>query len=121
MLVHRSLGKPAFHLLLGRGILLLIGCGMASGVNPVAEIGVMWTTLPDMPLAFLAFGLLVVVIVSSFVAVRRRFRYRASLEVDKHDRETRYRTVRSGESASGLLQWPRSLRAGRCNRARLPP
>ncbi|MEO6867663.1 MAG: ferric reductase-like transmembrane domain-containing protein, partial [Gaiellales bacterium] len=75
MLVHRKLGKPAFYLLLAHGILLLIGYGMASGVNPVAEIGVMWATLPDMPLAFLAFGLLLVVIVSSFVAVRRRFPY----------------------------------------------
>jgi predicted ferric reductase len=75
MLVHRALGKPAFYLLLAHGILLLIGYGMASGVNPVAEVGVMWTTLSDMPLAFLALGLLVVVIVSSFVAVRRRFPY----------------------------------------------
>ncbi|MEO7121558.1 MAG: ferredoxin reductase family protein [Lacisediminihabitans sp.] len=75
MLVHRKLGKPAFYLLLAHGIFLLIGYGMASGVNPVAEIGVMWATLPDVPLAFLAFGLLLVVIVSSFVAVRRRFPY----------------------------------------------
>jgi predicted ferric reductase len=75
MLVHRKLGKPAFYLLLAHGILLLIGYGMASGANPVAEIGVMWATLPDMPLAFVAFGLLLVVIVSSLVAVRRRFPY----------------------------------------------
>ncbi len=75
MLVHRRLGKPAFYLLLAHGILLLIGYGMTSGVNPVAEFGVMWATLPDMPLAFLAFALLLVVIVSSFVAVRRRFPY----------------------------------------------
>lgn len=77
MLLHRKLGKPAFSLLVGHGILLLIGYGMASRVNPIAEIGVMWTTLSEMPLAFLAFGLLLVVIVSSLVAVRRRFPYEA--------------------------------------------
>lgn len=75
MHAHRRLGKPAFFLILAHVALLLIGYGMSSGVNPIAEIGVMWTTLPDMPLAFLGFGLLVVVIVSSFVAVRRRFPY----------------------------------------------
>lgn len=75
MHAHRRLGKPAFYLILSHVILLLIGYGISSGANPIAEIVVMWTTLPDMPLAFLGFGLLVVVIVSSFVAVRRRFPY----------------------------------------------
>ncbi len=75
MLLHRKLGKPGFYLLLAHGALLLVGYGMASRVNPVAEFGVMWATLPDMPLAFLAFALLIVVIVSSLVAVRRRFPY----------------------------------------------
>ncbi|MHB1172341.1 MAG: ferredoxin reductase family protein [Lacisediminihabitans sp.] len=77
MLAHRRLGKPAFYLLLAHGALLLVGYGLIARVNPIAEIGVMWTTLPDMPLAFAAFGLFVVVIVSSLVAVRRRFPYEA--------------------------------------------
>ncbi|QNE47134.1 hypothetical protein F1C58_09630 [Glaciihabitans sp. INWT7] len=37
--VHRALGKPAFFLLLGHGVILLIGYGLSSGLNPVAEIG----------------------------------------------------------------------------------
>lgn len=72
--LHRSLGKPAFYLLLGHGALLLIGYGMCTGVNPIAEIGPM-LALPDMPLAFVALGLMLAVVVSSLVAVRRRFSY----------------------------------------------
>ena len=72
--VHRSLGKPALYLLLGHGALLLIGYGMSSRVNPIAEIGAM-LALPDMPLAFIGLGLLVVVVITSVVAVRRKFSY----------------------------------------------
>jgi predicted ferric reductase len=72
--VHRSLGKPALYLLLGHGALLLVGYGMAVGINPIAEIGPM-LSLPDMPLAFIGLGLMIAVVVSSLVAVRRRFSY----------------------------------------------
>lgn len=72
--VHRSLGKPALYLLLGHGALLLVGYGMSEGINPIAEIGSM-LALPDMPLAFVALGLLVTVVVTSLVAVRRKFSY----------------------------------------------
>ncbi|MBL0885106.1 ferredoxin reductase family protein [Myceligenerans indicum] len=72
--VHRSLGKPALYLLLGHGALLLTGYGMSAGINPIAEIGPMWA-LPDMPLAFGGTGLLIAVVVTSLVAVRRRFSY----------------------------------------------
>lgn len=72
--VHRSLGKPALYLLLAHGSLLLIGYGITEGINPIAEIGSM-LALPDMPLAFIALGLLVAVVVTSIVAVRRRFSY----------------------------------------------
>ena len=74
--VHRSLGKPALYLLLGHGGLLLVGYGMSEGFNPIAEIGPM-LVLPDMPLAFIGLGLLIGVVVSSLVAVRRRFSYEA--------------------------------------------
>lgn len=76
MALHRSLGKPALYLLLAHGGLLLVGYGMASGVNPIAEVGQLWS-VRDMPLAFLGLGLLVAVVVSSLVAVRRRFSYEA--------------------------------------------
>lgn len=76
MKLHRSLGKPALYLLLAHGVLLLIGYGMASAFNPITEIGQLWA-IPDMPLAFLGLGLLVAVVVSSLVAVRRQFSYEA--------------------------------------------
>ena len=72
--VHRSLGKPALYLILGHGALLLVGYGMSSGFNPIAEIGPM-LALPDMPLAFIGTGLLITVVVTSLVAVRRKFSY----------------------------------------------
>lgn len=72
--VHRSLGKPALYLLLAHGVLLLIGYGMSSHINPIAEISPM-LALPDMPLAFVGTGLFIAVVVTSLVAVRRKFSY----------------------------------------------
>jgi len=72
--VHRSLGKPALYLLLGHGILLLIGYGLSAGIDPIAEIAPM-LALPDMPLAFIGMGLLIAVVITSLVAVRRKFSY----------------------------------------------
>ncbi|CAN5152952.1 ferric reductase-like transmembrane domain-containing protein [soil metagenome] len=72
--VHRALGKPAFYLLLGHGVILLIGYGLSSGLDPIAEIGPM-LAIPDMLLAILAIALLAVVIVSSAALVRRRYSY----------------------------------------------
>jgi predicted ferric reductase len=74
--VHRQLGKPALYLLLAHGVLLLIGYGASMSFNPVTWVVDMWE-LPDMPLAFIGLGLLVVVVVVSLVAVRRRFSYEA--------------------------------------------
>ncbi|MHC5796397.1 ferredoxin reductase family protein [Lacisediminihabitans sp. FW035] len=72
--VHRSLGKPALYLLLAHGLLLLVGYGLSSGINFIAEIGPM-LAIPDMPLAFIGLGLLVVVVITSLVAVRKKFSY----------------------------------------------
>ncbi|CAN5399383.1 ferric reductase-like transmembrane domain-containing protein [soil metagenome] len=74
--VHRSLGKPALYLLLAHGLLLLVGYGMSSNLSAIAEIGPM-LSIPDLPLAFIGLGLLIVVVVTSVVAVRRRFSYEA--------------------------------------------
>ena len=74
--VHRRLGKPALWLLIAHGALLLVGYGMSEGLDPIAEIGSM-LALPDMPLAVAGLGLMVVVVVTSLVAVRRRFSYEA--------------------------------------------
>jgi predicted ferric reductase len=66
-LIDRAVGND-------RAMSLLVGYGMTSNLNPIAEIVPMWA-LGDMPLAFLGLGLLVSVVVTSVVAVRRRFRY----------------------------------------------
>jgi len=72
--VHRALGKPALYLLLAHAVLLVTGYGISSGYNPVAEIGPL-LAIPDMPLAFVGLGLLIIVVVTSLVAVRRKFSY----------------------------------------------
>ncbi len=74
--VHRQLGKPALYLLLAHFALLLVGYGMAEGVDPIAEIGSL-LAVPDMPLAFIGLGLMIAVVVTSLVAVRRKFSYEA--------------------------------------------
>ena len=74
MATHRSLGKPAVYLILAHAVLLIIGYGITAGLNPIAETISMWNT-PDMPLAFLGLGLLLTVVVTSLVAVRRKFKY----------------------------------------------
>lgn len=72
--VHRALGKPAFYLLVAHGLLLLVGYGLGSGITAIAEIGPM-LGIPDIPLAVAGLALIAVVIVSSLVAVRRRYSY----------------------------------------------
>jgi predicted ferric reductase len=74
MAVHRQLGKPALYLLLGHAALLLMGYGVSQGVNVVTWVIDMWS-LPDMPLAFLGLGLLLLVVYTSLVAVRKKFSY----------------------------------------------
>jgi len=74
MALHRSLGKPVLYLILAHVVLLLVGYGMTAKLSAFDEIAPMWS-IPDLPLAFLGLGLLVTVVVTSIVAVRRRFRY----------------------------------------------
>lgn len=72
---HRKLGKPALYLLLAHGLLLAIGYGMAEGLDPVREAIALWVLVPDMWLAFVSMALFIAVVVTSLVAVRRRFPY----------------------------------------------
>jgi predicted ferric reductase len=74
MAVHRQLGKPSLYLLLAHAMLLLAGYGMSQSWNVVTWVGDMWA-LPDMPLAFLGLGLMILVVVTSLVAVRKKFSY----------------------------------------------
>jgi predicted ferric reductase len=74
MATHRTLGKPAIYLILAHAILLTFGYGITEKLDPVAET-VSLLQIPDMPLAFIGTGLLLVVVVTSLVIVRRRFKY----------------------------------------------
>jgi predicted ferric reductase len=77
MSVHQSLGKPVLYLLLAHAALLVGGYAMLQPTSYLDQVWVMFTTLPDMPLAFAGLGLLVLVVITSIVVVRRRFRYEA--------------------------------------------
>lgn len=72
---HRRLGKPALYLLLAHAILLIGGYGLVLVRDPVAQVADMLTAMADMPQAFIALGLFVVVVVSSLAIVRHRLRY----------------------------------------------
>lgn len=75
MAFHKKLGKPSLYLLLGHGLFLLIGYGIDSGMNPLAEAVDLWNNAEDMPLAYLSMLLFIAVVVTSLVAVRRKFPY----------------------------------------------
>ncbi|MDI2098805.1 ferredoxin reductase family protein [Ruicaihuangia caeni] len=72
--LHRRLGKPALYLLLAHAVLLLLGYAMTAGIDIGAQWAQLWA-MPDMPLAFIAVGLLVLVVVTSLVVVRRKLPY----------------------------------------------
>ncbi|MCU1508522.1 MAG: oxidoreductase [Glaciihabitans sp.] len=76
MALHRALGKPALYLILAHAVLLLLGYAATAHVDLVAQTVSLWNT-PDMPIAFLGTGLLIAVVVTSLVAVRRKFSYEA--------------------------------------------
>ena len=63
------------YLLLAHGILIAVGYGMAEGLDPVSEAVALWVLVPDMWLAFVSMALFIAVVVTSLVAVRRRFPY----------------------------------------------
>lgn len=72
--LHRRLGKPALYLILAHALLLIVGYGITDGVDPVAEFFALFG-VQDIALAWLGLGLMITVVVSSLVAVRRRFSY----------------------------------------------
>lgn len=72
---HRRLGKPVLYLILGHMVLLLIGYSLALERDPVTQAITMITTMADMPQAFIAVALFVIVVVSSLVIVRHKLPY----------------------------------------------
>lgn len=73
--IHKTLGKPALYLLLAHGLFIAIGYGAAEGLDPISESVSLWVNVPDMWLAFVSMALFIAVVVTSLVAVRRRFAY----------------------------------------------
>lgn len=73
--IHRKLGKPVLYLILAHMLLLLVGFGIADGINIVDEAVSLWTTVTDMWLAFVATGVLILVVITSLVIVRRKMAY----------------------------------------------
>src|SRR5919205_2012480 len=43
---HRKLGKPSLYLLLAHGLLIVVGYGMAEGLDPVSEAVALWELVP---------------------------------------------------------------------------
>ncbi|WP_427016011.1 ferredoxin reductase family protein [Pseudarthrobacter sp. P1] len=74
--LHRRLGKPTLYLILLHAGLLTAGYAIGEGSNVVSETLILFQT-PDMAIAYLGLGLLIAVVVSSLLAVRRRFPYEA--------------------------------------------
>ena len=72
---HQKMGKPIFYLITAHVLLLWIGYALTAHTNPLAEVFVMLNTLPDMKTAYLGYGLLVLVVFTSLVVVRRKFPY----------------------------------------------
>ncbi|MET3351629.1 UNVERIFIED_ORG: putative ferric reductase [Arthrobacter sp. UYEF1] len=72
---HRRLGKPSLFLLLAHGLLIAVGYGLAEGLDPISESVALWILVPDMWLAYISMALFIAVVVTSLVAVQRRFPY----------------------------------------------
>ncbi|MBP2456670.1 putative ferric reductase [Clavibacter michiganensis] len=76
MSLHARLGKPALYLLLAHGALLVVGYSLDSGTGIATMAAELWAA-GDVRLGILALALLVVVVVSSVVAVRKLLPYEA--------------------------------------------
>ncbi|TIH36164.1 ferric reductase-like transmembrane domain-containing protein [Subtercola vilae] len=75
--LHKKLGKPALYLILGHGLLLTVGYSITDGSNVIAETISFFGLGNDLLLAYISTGLLLGVVVTSVVAVRRHFAYEA--------------------------------------------
>lgn len=73
--MHRKLGKPVLYLILAHMLLLLVGYGVALGLNPIAEAVDMILYQEDMDKAFIAMAVMILVVVTSLVIVRRKLSY----------------------------------------------
>lgn len=72
---HRLAGFTSFHLLLAHVVLITIGYAIAAHSSVVGQLWLLVTAYPGMLLATAALALLVLVVVTSIRAARRRLRY----------------------------------------------
>jgi len=72
---HRRLGPWPIVLLGSHAVLITIGYAQQASVGPLHELRILLTSYPDVLMATVAFGLLVMAGVSSFRAARARLRY----------------------------------------------
>ncbi|MFJ3959136.1 ferric reductase-like transmembrane domain-containing protein [Arthrobacter sp. NPDC090010] len=71
---HRRLGKPVLYLILAHAVLLTVGYALRDRIDVVAET-VAFFSSTDLVYGYLAFALLLAVVVTSLLAVRRRLSY----------------------------------------------
>jgi predicted ferric reductase len=72
---HKRIGKPALYLLLAHALLLTLGYAVEADSNILRETIELLTANTDMLLAYVGLGLLIAVVVTSLVAVRKRLPY----------------------------------------------
>jgi predicted ferric reductase len=72
---HRRLGPWPILLLCAHAVLITIGYAEQASVGPFHELRLLLTSYPDVLMATVALGLLIVAGVTSFRAARRRMRY----------------------------------------------
>lgn len=75
MEVHQKLGKPVLFLLLIHAITLTIGYGLAEKLSFIPEALSMIQNVPDMLTAILGLGLIILIVGTSLVVVRRKLDY----------------------------------------------
>lgn len=75
LLAHKRIGKPALSLLLAHAVLLTVGYSVEDGSSFLHETVVLVAASNDLVLAYLGLALLVAVVVTSLVAVRKRLPY----------------------------------------------
>jgi predicted ferric reductase len=74
---HKKLGKPVLYLLLAHSITVIISYSIADGQNPIQTLLSLLGGYGELLLAFLGMLLMLVVVVSSIHAARRRLSYEA--------------------------------------------
>ncbi|MFM1950558.1 MAG: hypothetical protein RL418_245 [Actinomycetota bacterium] len=72
---HKRLGKPAFYLILAHFIFSLTSYAMTDGRDLLSELWFLMTTFEDLTKAVISMVAMILVVVTSFKAVRRLLKY----------------------------------------------